>query len=148
MCWRRLAAWHGRTPNNCVKVYELLFTFRNRYHSMQLVCVLKSPTWWYVWHITQDLQIWEWTWHQDAMPGCGKVWVLGVRGRLWASFWEAFGDPGVTLSVFFRIPDRGGNLDGHLGDQTWILVDFCWISGAPGDPLWSHFDDLLVIWTT
>ena len=45
-------------------------------------------------------------------------------GRLWASFWEAFGDPGVTLSGFFRVPERGWTLDGHLGDQTWILVDF------------------------
>ena len=50
--------------------------------------------------------------------------VLSVRGRLWASFWEAFGDPGVTLAGFFRVPERGWNLDGHLGDQTWILVDF------------------------
>ena len=61
-------------------------------------------------------------------PGC-DAWMwksLSFRcpGKLWASFWEAFGDPGVTLSGFFRVPERGWNLDGHLGDQTWILVDF------------------------
>ena len=67
-------------------------------------------------------------------------------------FGHHFGRLLVTLGslwqVFFRVPERGWNLDGHLGDQTWILVDFYWIPGAPGDPLWSHFDDLLVIWTT
>ena len=53
-------------------------------------------------------------------------------GRLWASFWEAFGDPGFTLSGFFRVPERGWNFDGHLGDQTWILVDDGkrWYSGG------------------
>ena len=60
------------------------------------------------------LVIWEWTRNQDAMPGCGKVWVLGVQGKLWASFWEAFGDPGFTLSGFSKVPER---------DKTWILVD-------------------------
>ena len=35
-------------------------------------------------------------------------------------FWEAFGDPGVTLSGFFRVPERGWSFDGHRGDQTWM----------------------------
>ena len=47
-----------------------------------------------------------------------EFWVSG--GRLGASFWEAFGDPGVTLSGFFRVPERGWNFDRHLGDQTWM----------------------------
>ena len=62
--------------------------------------------------------IWEWTWHQDAMSGCVKNianTIVFVRstvlrkfefpvsgGRIWASFWEASGDPGVTFFRFFQ----------------------------------------------
>ena len=62
------------------------------------------------------LVIWEWTWHQDAMSGCvqnvinttvfvrftvlQKLEYSVSRGMLWASVWEAFGDPGVTFSRF------------------------------------------------
>ena len=41
-------------------------------------------------------------------------------GRLWASFWEAFGDPGVTFSGFCMVPERVWNFVGHRGDQTWM----------------------------
>ena len=34
-------------------------------------------------------------------------------GGLRASFWEAFADPGVTLSGFFKVQER-------VGDQTWM----------------------------
>ena len=40
--------------------------------------------------------------------------------RLWVSFWKAFGDPGVTVSGFFRVQEGGWNFAGHLGDQTWM----------------------------
>ena len=62
------------------------------------------------------LVIWEWTWHQDAMPGCAenminitvfvrfavveKLEFQVSRGMLWASFWEALGGPGITFSRF------------------------------------------------
>ena len=46
------------------------------------------------------------------------------------------------------MPERGWNFDGHLGDQTWILVDISWILGGPWEQLWNHVDDLSVIWTT
>ena len=62
------------------------------------------------------------------MPGFEKFefWVSGERLR--ASFWEAFGDPGFTLSGIFRVPERGWNFDGHLGDQTWMTGSAfrCW----------------------
>ena len=60
--------------------------------------------------------IWEWTWHQDAMSGCVQnivntcVFVRFTvlrkfefsvsRGRIWAPFWEAFGDHGITFLRF------------------------------------------------
>ena len=60
------------------------------------------------------LLIWEQTWNQNATPGClqnivntmvfvrftvyEKIDFSVSRGRLWASFWEAFGDPGLTFS--------------------------------------------------
>ena len=31
---------------------------------------------------------------------------------------------GSLCQVFFRVPERGWNFDGHLRDQIWILVDF------------------------
>ena len=61
----------------------------------------------------------------DRAPG-RDAWMwksLSFRcpgGGLRPSFWEAFGDPGVTLSGFFRVPERGWNFDGHRGDQTWM----------------------------
>ncbi len=63
-----------------------------------------------------SLGIWEWTSHQDAMPGCGeneintrvfvrfpvlkKLEFQVSRGMRWVSFWEVSGDPGVTFSRF------------------------------------------------
>jgi len=60
--------------------------------------------------------IWEWTWHHDAMSGCVQNIVNTMvfvrftvfrkfkfsvsRGRIWASFWEAFGDHGITFLHF------------------------------------------------
>ena len=46
------------------------------------------------------------------------------RGRLWASFWEALGDPGVTFSRFEAI--------GKRSEFQQISDDFvcCW-GGVP-----------------
>ena len=34
------------------------------------------------------------------------------RGRIWASFWEAFGDHRITFLCFLGVPERCWNLDG------------------------------------
>ena len=64
----------------------------------------------------------------DMATGC-DAWMwksLSFRcpGEALGTILEAFGHPGVTLAGFSRVPERGWNLDGHLGDQTWILIDF------------------------
>ena len=55
---------------------------------------------------------------------CGKVEIYASRGRLRVSFWEVLVGPGITLWGFFRVPERSWNLDGHLGNQTYISIDF------------------------
>ena len=63
---------------------------------------------------------------------------LGVRGRLRASFWEAFGDPGVTLSGFLgtrKTLEFGRTPWGPNLDFSRFLMDF----GSPEGPTLASF---------
>ena len=90
------------------------------------------------------LLIWEQTWHQNATPGClqnivntmvfvrftvwDKIDFEVSHGRLWALFWQAFGDPGLTFSRFLGYRKEVG-----------FFIDFRWILAPWGHPVPSKF---------
>ena len=76
---------------------------------------------------------WMWKSLSFRCPGEALGFILGGFWRPWGDFQST----GKRLE-FGRTP-WGPNLDFRV-----FFMDF----GSPGDPLWSHFDDLFAIWTT
>ena len=77
---------------------------------------------------------------------------FGYLGHLFWRLAGAFWRPGVWFwcpgAPFCWSGGPQGHPTGHLGGQTWMLVDFWWILGPPWDQLWIHVGDFFVIWTT
>ena len=61
-------------------------------------------------------------------------------GRLWASFWEAFGDPGITLSGFLGYREELGILTDTLGTR----LGFYYIFDGFWEPLGTNFGVILM----
>ena len=89
---------------------------------------LSTCIWWLVWQALENIKK-----HDFWTPGSS---ILTFRDVILVSW--------GTILVILK---SHGHPTGHLGDQTWILVDFWWFLGSPWDQLWSHFDDFFVIWT-